>query len=61
MTRIPRLNLKNNIHLPVFLSSCSPKEITGIAEAKNMYVVGARILYKRVKSMIKHYRQTSRL
>jgi len=35
-----------NVHVPVFLSSCSPKEITGIAEAKNMYVVGARILYK---------------
>jgi hypothetical protein len=32
--------------VPVLLSSCSPKEITGIAEAKNMYVVGARILYK---------------
>lgn len=30
--------------VPVFLSSCSPNEITGIAEAKNMYVVGANIL-----------------
>jgi hypothetical protein len=40
-----RLNLKI-ILVPVLLSSCSPKEITGIAEAKNMYVVGARILYK---------------
>uniref|UniRef100_A0A2P2P3X1 Uncharacterized protein n=1 Tax=Rhizophora mucronata TaxID=61149 RepID=A0A2P2P3X1_RHIMU len=28
----------------VFLPSCSPKDMTGIAEAKNIYVVGARIL-----------------
>lgn len=32
--------------LPVSLSNCSPKEITGIADAKNMYVVGAKILRK---------------
>lgn len=30
--------------LPVSLSNCSPKEITGIADAKKMYVVGAKIL-----------------
>lgn len=36
--------------LPVFLSNCSPKEMTGIAEAKNMYVVGARILKIRNES-----------
>lgn len=34
----------NLIQVPVFLSSCSPNEITGMAEAKNMYVVGAKIL-----------------
>nr|GMC69893.1 hypothetical protein Iba_chr03aCG10850 [Ipomoea batatas] len=28
----------------VFLSSCSPKDMTGIADAKKIYVVGARIL-----------------
>ena len=32
--------------IPVLLSNCSPKEITGIAEAKNIYVVGAKILGK---------------
>ena len=26
------------------LSNCSPNEITGIADAKNIYVVGANIL-----------------
>jgi hypothetical protein len=30
--------------IPVFLSNCSPNEMTGIAEAKNIYVVGAKIL-----------------
>jgi len=33
-----------NLQVPVFLSSCSPKDMTGIAEAKNTYVVGAKIL-----------------
>lgn len=30
--------------IPVSLSNCSPNEITGIADAKNIYVVGAKIL-----------------
>jgi len=30
--------------VPVSLSNCSPNEITGIADAKNIYVVGANIL-----------------
>ena len=34
------------VGIHVFLSSCSPNDITGIAEAKNMYVVGAKILTK---------------
>ena len=36
----------SNKMIPVLLSNCSPKEITGIAEAKNIYVVGAKILGK---------------
>jgi len=36
--------MKNLLNVPVFLSSCSPKDMTGIAEAKNTYVVGAKIL-----------------
>lgn len=35
--------------LPVFLSNCSPKDMTGIADAKNIYVVGAKILKNRSK------------
>ena len=35
--------------VPVFRSSCSPNEMTGIAEAKNIYVVGAQILYREAK------------
>ena len=37
----------------VFLSNCSPKDITGIADAKNIYVVGARILQKNRKLIVK--------
>lgn len=45
----------------VFLSSCSPKDITGIAEAKNIYVVGARILGdKKKKVMITSKQITSK-
>jgi len=36
--------LKVEYSVPVSRSSCSPNEMTGIAEAKNMYVVGAQIL-----------------
>lgn len=46
-SKIPKEHYQlKTILVPVFLSNCSPKEITGIAEAKNMYVVGARILFK---------------
>lgn len=35
---------KKNQHGPVSLLNCSPKAITGRAEAKKMYAVGASIL-----------------
>lgn len=40
-------NFEQLLHVvtpPVSLSNCSPNDITGIADAKNIYVVGARIL-----------------
>jgi len=52
VTKIPKRTLNHkSITVPVFLSSCSPKEITGIAEAKNIYVVGARILYQTTSKL----------
>lgn len=38
------ISATQKVSIHVFLSSCSPNDITGIAEAKNMYVVGAKIL-----------------
>jgi hypothetical protein len=38
--------------IPVFLSNCSPNEMTGIAEAKNIYVVGAKILKRTSKFFV---------
>lgn len=42
--------LQNEESLPVSLLSCSPKAITGSAEAKKMYIVGANILKLKKKS-----------
>lgn len=39
--------------LPVSLSNCSPNEITGIADAKNIYVVGAKILQGQHQNYLK--------
>lgn len=44
--------------LPVFLSNCSPKDITGIAEAKNIYVVGAKTLNEYNQQTRSSYMQT---
>lgn len=38
---------------PVSLFSCSPNAITGKAEAKKMYAVGANILERKKKMIIK--------
>lgn len=35
--------------IPVFLSNCSPNDMTGIADAKNIQVVGAKILNYEIK------------
>lgn len=40
------ISATKKVSIHVFLSSCSPNDITGIAEAKNIYVVGAKILTK---------------
>lgn len=37
-------------NLPVSLLSCSPKAITGRAEAKKIYVVGAKILSEKIST-----------
>lgn len=37
---------------PVSLLSCSPKAITGRAEAKKMYIVGAKILRNAKKHQV---------
>lgn len=41
---IYKFSQKGKKIVPVFLSNCSPNDITGIADAKNMQVVGAKIL-----------------
>ena len=52
--------LKENQHtlILLFLSNCSPNRIIGIADAKNIYVVGAKILRKPNISTTKQKMQT---
>lgn len=42
--KLEKEEVTKEIDKPVFLLNCSPKAMTGSAEAKKMYVVGAKIL-----------------